>query len=375
MNSNDPKKKSIEGPIVKYYRISVKEIVENEEQQTKYEKFLEACKKIFKSEAKKAVIAAVTLTTAASTALGGLAYAKSSNDIGYKGEQTAIEEMQTDINYNSYCVDMIRQLQDKKGINVYQQPEKLYKELAMLANNVAKLDHDSIIGAFAYLCVNNPSESKIYNEEAFNNFVTLLGGYNYGEKDIEKIKEMNENTAGIDFTTDKSINEIAIEGEKLFVRMGSKKFSLDKLVYTNFEKNPLPKEDPLEIIRTDEDRGLYPDLNEIAFEILNDKEYGDARLYQLYMQDRHIKELRGKDDNSKTDFDKLMEVIGFLMEEKDPEHVTVEDEEKNHITTIEDYANAKEMFLDEWFKQAKNKLYEKEMKEGLEGEFNLRSGR
>ena len=373
MNSNDPKKKSIEGKIVKYYKINIEELVENEEQKNKYERFLEECIKIFKEEFKKAVITGVAITTAASTLIGGLAYAKSSKDVGYKGNQTALEEMNTDIHYNSYCMDMINQLQEKYSINIKEQPERLYTELARLANNVEKLDHDSIIGAFAYLCTNYKDE--IYNEEAYNKFVEILGGYNFGETDKDKIIKMNENTAGIDFTNDKSINDIAIEGEELFIRMGSKKFSLDRLVNTNFYKNPLPKEEPLEVIRTDSDRELYPNLNEMAFDILNDKEYGDAKLYELYMQDKNLKQLRDKNDNSKTDFDKLMEVIGFLMEEKDPDHITTEDEKQNHITTLEDYVESKEMYLDEWFSKAKNKLNEKEMKESLAEEFGDKRGR
>ena len=233
-----------------------------------------------------------------------------------------------------------------------------------------------------------------------------MNGYHYGLTDHVKLKKLADKKEGFDFNT-KHIDFEELEKFSLkyfdehFHSKNIDKFDIkyvsnveptllsigDAIVNSDEMKNiGIPEESKmsstnnpgrLEIIRTDEDREKFFDLNELAQEIYYDKENGDIRLYELYKEDRDIRMIDHISEDERTDFDRLIEILGFLSEKKDPAHITVEDENSSHhITTLSDYVAEKEgMTLDEWFSKVKKEIKDRELKEDLDIEFGSRGGR
>ena len=229
------------------------------------------------NEIKKAAAVAIGMVAITTTVLDGAALAKGLKPVELKEEQTIAEDIKTmdlQVAYKAFCTSIITEIQNKKGFVPAADKEKLYKELANIANTTDKGNHDFLISSYGYLYG--------YESEEFKKIIENMHGYNFGETNPEKIKEDYEKHGGFNFMNEPiNYNELFKFGiqyyQANFYSHNIKNFNLDYL-------KPIKNTEIDESISSvPSQRTVNSDLIEKAKEILADKETSDIKLYAFYM--------------------------------------------------------------------------------------------
>ena len=296
---NESLQKSINGVKQKYQVINLEK--SPEEVKEKKERFIIAAKK---------VIVAVIMATTLTSTIPNVSAKPALNEIVDENDSLLekFDKIKLNINYNSFCLDI---LLDIKG-NIKAENKHAFSDvLAGYADSYIKEDSEFLIAAIGQLYG--------FESEEFKQVKSKMITKDELSTDYQKMHE-------------DSINRY----EKEYYNT-NKKF--EPQVKKHEEKIEDKKQAP--IIRIDNienlnNKGVNPDLVAKAQEILNNREYGDIELYNLYLKDQAIKNMNDT-KIIKSDFDNLLETMSFMEE---IEYKTMDEYiQKKGFANIAEYAS------------------------------------